>query len=94
MAYQAVVHRREDSVAVAVAPLTSGEELEVHALEGGPPLKIRVLEAIPLGHKVALHEIPEGTEVIKYGEKIGRAVRTIPAGAHVHVHNLKSLKWG
>lgn len=45
-------------------------------------------EFIPEGHKVALVEIAEGQVVRKYGHPIGRAGRTIPAGCHVHTHNL------
>ncbi len=45
---------------------------------------------IPMGHKVALRDIPEGGEVIKYGSPIGRATTDIPAGGHVHTHNMKS----
>jgi (2R)-sulfolactate sulfo-lyase subunit alpha len=31
--------------------------------------------------------------VIEYGRAIGYASRAIAAGAHVHTHNLKSLRW-
>lgn len=40
------------------------------------------------GHKVALCDIPAGEEVTKYGYPIGVAAEDIPAGAHVHSHNL------
>ncbi len=90
---KAAAHRREDHVAVAVADLNPGEEVEVAVLEGGEPLLIRVLEPIPLGHKLALRPIREGEVVREYGEAIGRALQTIPAGAHVHTHNLRSLRW-
>lgn len=42
----------------------------------------------PRGHKVALCDIPAGTEVIKYGFPIGRATRDIAEGEWVHSHNL------
>lgn len=45
---------------------------------------------VPLGHKVAAREIAPGEKIIKYGAPIGSAVTTIPAGAHVHTHNMKS----
>ena len=45
-------------------------------------------EFIPEGHKVALVDIAEGEVVRKYGHPIGRAGREIPAGSHVHIHNL------
>lgn len=50
----------------------------------GPALKTDV----PLGHKIALDTIPESTNVIKYGARIGNATQNIVAGEHVHLHNL------
>jgi altronate hydrolase len=49
---------------------------------------VRSAEAIPLGHKLASRSIAAGEPVLKYGQAIGVAVRDIPAGAHVHTHNL------
>ena len=45
-------------------------------------------ECIPEGHKVALVDIAEGQVVRKYGHPIGMAGCEIPAGSHVHTHNL------
>ncbi len=41
-------------------------------------------------HKIALSDIEKGSFVIRYGEKIGVAIKNIKAGESVHVHNLKS----
>jgi altronate hydrolase len=43
---------------------------------------------IPVGHKVALVDIPAGADIIKYGNPIGHATQEILAGAWVHSHNL------
>ena len=43
------------------------------------------------GHKFALCDIAEGEKVIKYGMPIGYATEKIPAGTHVHTHNVKTL---
>ena len=40
------------------------------------------------GHKYALRDIKEGENVIKYGMPIGHATAFIPAGEHVHTHNV------
>ena len=40
------------------------------------------------GHKYARRDIRRGEQVIKYGFPIGTAVCDIPAGEHVHTHNL------
>jgi altronate hydrolase len=50
--------------------------------------RIRTVQAIPAGHKVASSSIAAGQPILKYGQVIGVATRDIPAGAHVHVHNL------
>ncbi len=49
-------------------------------------------EAIPVGHKFATAAIALDGHVYKYGEVIGVAIRAIPAGAHVHVHNVLSAR--
>lgn len=45
---------------------------------------------VPFGHKIALRDIKKGENVMKYGFPIGCATGDIPAGAHVHSHNLKT----
>lgn len=45
---------------------------------------------IPAGHKVALTDIPAGSEVIKYGYPIGRASEDIYKGDWIHTHNVKT----
>lgn len=71
-----------DNVAVALTPLKAGEEV----------LAVTVAEPIALGHKLALVAIPEGAEVIKYGEVVGIATTAIAPGHHVHVHNVRSAR--
>lgn len=74
-----------DLVAVAIEPLVKGEVVEV----AGKPLTITT--DVPAGHKVALVDLQPGTPVIKYGYPIGSAKELIPAGSHVHAHNIKTL---
>jgi altronate dehydratase len=75
-----------DNVATALQPLEPGRTLEIR--DGA----ITVREAIPSGHKVALRSIAAGEAVIKYGSPIGLASAAIPAGAHVHTHNVASTR--
>jgi altronate hydrolase len=49
---------------------------------------VTALDDIPAGHKVAVRAVAAGAPVHKYGEVIGIARADIPAGAHVHLHNL------
>lgn len=51
---------------------------------------ITLTQAIPLAHKIACRDIAEGERILKYGMPIGIATRAIAAGAHVHVHNIRS----
>jgi altronate hydrolase len=74
-----------DPVGLARADLDPGVELD----DGGRRLRVR--ETVPRGHKLALIDLPAGTEVRKYGQPIGLATRDIIAGEHVHEHNLRSL---
>src|ERR1700761_94219 len=43
-----------------------------------------LVEEVPEAHKVALIEIPDGAPVVRYGEIIGYARETLPAGSWVH----------
>ena len=47
-------------------------------------------EDIASGHKIAIKNISEGEDVIKYGAPIGHATQTILPGEKVHVHNMKT----
>src|SRR5271165_91541 len=71
-----------DDVAIARVPLSPGTEISI----GGRT--IRVADPIPPGHKVALNHKPAGEMLHRYGQRIGRALREIQPGQHVHMHNL------
>jgi len=71
-----------DSVAVALERIPKGGAIY------GQGLEMAAAEEIPAGHKFALSAVTVGSPVIKYGCPIGFATANIPAGAHVHTHNL------
>lgn len=73
-----------DNVAVALEPIPAGTVCNIGDIQ------VCLTEQIPMGHKFAIAEIPEGSAVIKYGWPIGHAVCTIPCGAHVHTMNLRT----
>ena len=77
-----------DNVAVALRALTAGETVSADGLS----LTLRT--DVPAGHKAALTDLKAGEHVIKYGYPIGYAKEDIPAGSHVHVHNLHTLLSG
>jgi altronate hydrolase len=74
-----------DPVGLARADLDPGLSLEIDGV------RLTVRDAVPRGHKLAVVDLPAGTEVRKYGQPIGLALRDIAAGEHVHEHNLRSL---
>jgi altronate hydrolase len=49
---------------------------------------IRLISAVPMGHKIATNSIGQGEPVRKYGQIIGHTTRAIASGDWVHSHNL------
>ena len=88
--WQALVLHADDDVAVALRDLQAGEAIDVRC--AGENLRMAIRESIPLGHKFALRAVGTGARIRKYGEVIGEAIAPIDAGAHVHVHNMASLR--
>jgi hypothetical protein len=86
----ALVLHPYDTVATALRPLPAGHTLHLTRGPGHSPLTLTLPESVALCLKFALRDIAEGEVVTKYGQGIGRATRAIGAGAHVHVHNLRS----
>ena len=89
----AVMHEAEDDVAVVITDIASGSDVKTMTIEGQEVGTLKVVEDIPLGHKFATRDIAAGDEVIKYGRTIGKATQAIAKGAHVHTHNVKSVRW-
>jgi altronate dehydratase small subunit len=87
----AIVLHPADDVAVLVEPVAAVETI---VLLGAAAGDLAARAALPLGHKVALRALAEGTRVRKYGEAIGRMTAAVEPGEHVHVHNLASLRAG
>lgn len=79
-----------DNVATCVLAQRGGEAAAYEA--DGEAVTVRLLDDIPFGHKFAIRPIAAGEEIIKYGYPIGRAVRDIQPGEHVHIHNVGSLR--
>ena len=73
-----------DSVAVAVCEIKSGESVSV----GSQTVLIK--SDIPMGHKFALCDIKKGQDIIKYSAPIGHALCDIKEGEHLHTHNVKT----
>jgi altronate hydrolase len=77
-----IVLNPNDNVGVAAQSLPKGHALDIAGN------RLVLLEAIRLGHKVALTGIARNQPVLKYGQPIGLATQDVPAGGWVHSHNL------
>ena len=87
---RAILMHPKDNVATVVEEVQSGDPVEVSGV--GENRILTANEAVPFGFKIALEKIPPGGLIIKYGETIGKAGRSIPKGALVHVHNLEGTR--
>ncbi len=90
---QFLIHEKADTVGVATVVLKAGETAEGLYMDTQEPMKIEVLDDIPLGHKIAMlnHQVKDS--VIKYGADIGEVKADIKKGGHVHIQNLKTRRW-
>jgi (2R)-sulfolactate sulfo-lyase subunit alpha len=94
MNHGALMHHQQDAVAVVIQDVAAGTKIKTVTLDGQEAGTVEAVENIPLGHKIAVRDLAVGKEVIEYGRAIGKASQTISKGAHVHTHNLKSIRWG
>ena len=76
----AAIIDEKDTVVVAIEKINAGDEIIWRDRNGD----------VQMYHKVAIKEMPKGTEVVKYGEHIGLAACDIHVGEHVHVHNVQN----
>src|SRR5262249_37461115 len=82
---EVAVHLRpQDNIPGAARHLQPGKDLR----HNGAPITLQ--NRVGLGHKLALVPIAKGEAIYKYGQIIGFASQDIPAGAHVHVHNVSA----
>ena len=68
-----------DNVLTATKTLEAGTAIEQVVTAG----------IIPRNHKLASSAIQQGEAIRKYAQVIGYALEDIPAGAHVHTHNVE-----
>ena len=89
-----IIHDEKDNVAVVVIETTKkGQDCNAWIMENDKTIKVNSISEVPLGHKIALQDLKEGDTILKYGHDIGKVVKSIKKGEHVHVHNVKTKKW-
>ena len=74
-----------DNVVVCLEAAGKGESIQ---LSDGR--EVFSLDDIPAGHKMAIRDIGEGEDIIKYGYAIGHATQALKAGNWVHTHDVKT----
>ena len=75
---------RADNVLIVVRSVRPGDR---EVIDGHD---VVFTQEIAIGHKVAARDIHAGEKVYKCGVPIGSAKEKVPAGSHIHLHNLKS----
>ncbi len=88
--HDAILIDPKDNVAVAVKALDKGQT----AFVKGETFAAEIILAsdIAFGHKFATSDLAVETEIIKYGEVIGKASCDIKKGEHVHDHNIVGIR--
>jgi (2R)-sulfolactate sulfo-lyase subunit alpha len=71
-----IVHDKADSVGVVVVEdVQPGKAVTGWIMETDETIQFESLDAVPLGHKIALRDLKVGDTVLKYGHDVGRIVR-------------------
>lgn len=89
----AVLIHPGDNVVTVLRDVEPGAEVKWNpagpaASVAGGLVSVTTRDAIPAGHKIAIHDIAQGAPIRKYGHTIGVASEPIATGEHVHTHNL------
>jgi altronate dehydratase len=87
---KAIIINPKDNVATVINHITSGKIVQVQSSSGEVVCELQATEAIPFGHKIALTDIENHDEILKYGEVMGLATKVIKKGDYVHTHNVRS----
>ena len=78
----AILLHPTDSVCVAARDFSAGAMAEL------PLERLRLLDDVNQGHKIARATIQPGEPILKWGQAIGFATRLIEPGLWVHSHNM------
>lgn len=85
----ALLMDEKDNVVTCVSDIQQGENIVYRHADTICTLIAK--ENIPYCHKAALTDIPQGEDIIKYGESLGKTTVSVNRGAWVADHNLVSV---
>ncbi len=83
----ALKYYQDDNVVTTLEQLEPGDQIVVDE----KMVDFKIIDSIPVGHKVACQDIAEGEYIIKFGQPVGKANCLIQKGNHVHIHNVSDL---
>ncbi|MBQ3272880.1 MAG: altronate dehydratase [Solobacterium sp.] len=89
MKINALMMDEQDNVVTCVTEVPAGEEVVFR--KGTELQTVQAEENIPYCHKIALTDLPAGSDVIKYGELIGRTTEDVKKGHWVSDRNILSV---
>jgi (2R)-sulfolactate sulfo-lyase subunit alpha len=78
---------------VVIEKITPNQNCYCWIMENDKSVQIQSINEIPLGHKIAMVDLNVDDTILKYGHDVGKVVKSIKKGEHVHVHNVKTKKW-
>ena len=73
-----------DNVAVAIHDIEAGSSFDINGIN------ICTSSPVPAGHKVALEDLDEGADIVKYGFPIGHLLRPVKKGDVVDHTNIRT----
>ena len=88
-----LIHNHGDHVGVATSDIAAGEVVIGVFMDDDSTIEVTANGAVPLGHKIAIANVPAGGDVIKYLTKIGITPAGFSVGDYVHTHNVKTARW-
>jgi altronate dehydratase len=87
MEKRALLISKADNVATVVSDSVDKGEMVDCGVK-----KVKAVDRIPFGHKIAIADISKDDFVIKYGEPIGKTTEAVHVGEYVHIHNVMNLE--
>lgn len=85
--YGGLVLDPSDNVATLLFDCAAGDAIRLKGVDGN----VLAAESVKSGHKIAVTVIGRGSDIIKYGQRIGVAIADIRSGEWVHLHNMESV---
>ena len=89
MNINALLMDEDDNVVTCVAPVSKGSQIVYQ--KGIEVCVLTAEDDIPYCHKAALEDLPQGAQVLKYGEMIGQTTAPIAKGCWVSHENIISV---